>query len=181
MGPGSCGTTSFTHDQRVFITIQLMERAHRAIKSVNQNAIVFMPPPGPQNDDLQLTGAPGSDDTSLQTVARFIQDIYKDIASWNGNPRYYFDGVSYHTYIYQDATEQSWVAPNQAIYAVLTANGDGQVPIIISEVGNTEGLLNNPQTLANWMQDTIRLPSRPGEFHPESLSRVESRRDPGFE
>ena len=31
------------------------------------------------------------------------------------------------------------------------------------------------------VEPTGKRPSRPGEFHPESLSRVESRRGPGFE
>lgn len=165
-GAGSCGKTHFTHDEHVWITIELMERAHRAIKSVNPSTLVFMPPPGPQNDELALTGEFGSVDVELVTIRRFIEDIYSTIASWNGNARNYFDGISWHPYIFQDASMDTWVKANKNIYDVIASYGDARIHIILSEVGNsdmnyspqTRGLASaSPKTLSSWMQNTIRL------------------------
>ncbi len=155
-GPGYCGKLVFSHDERVWITIELMERAHRAIKSVIPNAIILLPPIAPQNDELALTGPSGSSDGSLKTIVRFISDIYRDIAAWNGNARNYFDGVSWHPYIFADANDANWTQANEIIHSVMQSYGDGSIPVIFSEVGDSD-LSNDPQVLANRMQDTMRL------------------------
>lgn len=158
-GAGSCGKPYFSFNERVMITIELMERANRAIKSVSPNAIVFLPPPAPVLED-------GQNDPSLKSIETFIRAIYQSIASWNGSARSYFDGVSWHPYIFQRPTMDSWVKPNEAIFQVLKDYGDQNVHVVFSEVGNSEtnydpktgGLVQkSPGELAAWMQDAIRL------------------------
>lgn len=158
-GPGSCGRQYFSFDERVLVTIDLMERASRAIKAVQPSAIVFMSPPGPVFEDNQ-------NDPSLKSIERFVRAIYAAIASWNGNARSYFDGVSWHPYIFQQPTFESWILPNEAIYKVMVEYGDRNIPVIFSEMGNSElnydpltsGLIRkSPEELSLWMQDAIRL------------------------
>jgi len=151
-GVGSCSEQTFTLEEKAAITVDLMYRAHRAIKLANPNAIVFMPPVAPVDSS-------GNVDVSLQSISAFISLLYTDIASgaWpSQQPRDYFDGASWHPYIFQDATTSSWIATNQAVYQTLVAHGDGAIPIIFSEIGNTDSA-QDPALLATWMDDTLSL------------------------
>jgi hypothetical protein len=150
-------------DERVLITLDLLYQAHYAIRTVNPEALVFLPPPAPVDENGNL-------DTTQTWTRIFIQSIYQKIAwgnHWSKNARDYFDGVSWHPYIFQKPTQESWVAPNNAIYNVLTQYGDGGIPIIMSEVGNSEfnpdpkapgkSVTLSQEILAEWMRLTIQL------------------------
>lgn len=110
------------------ITTDLMFRAHRAIKSVNPQATVYLPPPSPLGD------------LSLTPIDRFIRRIYGNIQSGrfgSASARDFFDGVAWHPYIFADARHENWIVPNQRIHSVLADYNDQDIPVILSEVGNS--------------------------------------------
>lgn len=160
---GACanGRLRFTDQDRVDITMDLMLHARRGIKAGNPAAITFMPPPSPMGD------------VTLAPIANFIGSLYANIAAGTGgrptSAREYFDGVSWHPYIFADATQASWVQTNNAIHQVLVNYGDGGIPVILSEVGNSSAISCNasscversPTQLRDWMQHTLSLSQSP--------------------
>lgn len=159
---GACqnGRLRFTDQDRVDITMDLMFYARRGIKAGSPDALTFMPPPSPMGDK------------TLAPIANFIGSLYANIAAGNRpstNARDYFDGVSWHPYIFQDANQQTWVDRNNAIHNVLEQYNDGNVPVILSEVGNSSAISCNasscvdrsPTELRDWMQHTLSLSQSP--------------------
>ncbi|MGG2048033.1 hypothetical protein [Burkholderia gladioli] len=151
-GAGSCGKTTFNYADRLRIALDLMYWGDRGVKAGNPGATVYMPAAAPVTaDDI------ASNDPSLNGIARYLGDIYRAIAA-NGalstNKRDYFDGANWHPYIAQDATMSTWVDTNQAVHDVLASNGDGGIPVLLSEDGYT-----TPNTSASQqaMLDTINL------------------------
>lgn len=155
------GKTQFTYEEKARITLDLMFRAHRAVKSVNPSITVLMPGIGACKDD-GVTGDP-----TLTGIQEFLSLIYRDI--WTGigpsfNPRDYFDAVTWHPYIYQDATPSSWIETNQAVYQIMVQNGDGNIPVVFSEVGISDAFDAfgdpggvSPQNKALWLSDAVWL------------------------
>jgi hypothetical protein len=154
----------FNAQEAADITTDLMYVAHAAIHAQIPNATVFLPPPSPwsPNSSGQIAY-----DGSFENIATFVSDIYTDIDSggWpSTNARDYFDGGSWHPYIYVDATPSSWISPNQMVYNVFAKNGDGNIPFIFSETGYnvcvstpTQFCTSSQFTAATWMADAITL------------------------
>jgi hypothetical protein len=143
-GSGACKDengmtkTVFTPQDRLLINLDLMYYGNRGVKSVNPNALVYMPSISPHD-------AAGNRDRTLASVADFLEQMYTAIAASkkeelpSTNPRDYFDGANWHPYIFPiDATYDSWVAANNRPYQVLQGHGDGGIPVILSEVGYRE-------------------------------------------
>ncbi|MCU1719062.1 hypothetical protein [Pseudomonas sp. 5P_3.1_Bac2] len=151
-GTGSCGKVRFNYAERLKITLDLMYWGSRGVKAGNPHATVFMPAAAPVTaDDMALN------DLSLNGVAQYLRDIYRAIASNSSlstNKRDYFDGANWHPYIFQDATMSTWVATNELVHSVLVNNGDGDIPVLLSEDGYT-----TPNTVASQqaMLNTINL------------------------
>jgi len=152
---GACpnGKTNFSVAEKAWITVDLMYAAHQSVRTANGNAIIFMPPIAPiQNDGVTL-------DTSLASTSEFISYLYNDISSgiWpSTSARSFFDGASWHPYIFSDATSENWVNSNNLVYNVLVAHGDSDIPIIFSEIGNSNATVSDA-VAAQWMSDTILL------------------------
>lgn len=151
-GTGSCGETGFSYAERVRIALDLMYWGDHGVKAGNPAATVFMPAAAPVTADDNATNDP-----SLQGIAKYIGDLYQGIAantSLSTSKRDYFDGANWHPYIAQDATTSTWVATNEAVHTVLTNNGDGGIPVLLSEDGYT-----TPNTTASQqaMLHTISL------------------------
>ncbi len=156
----------FSYEDRVLITIDLMAQAKVGIKAGNPNAVVFLAPPGPVTEQDGIMPA-----TDLTGIRDFILAIYQNISAGRGltgsqNARDHFDGVSWHPYIFQDPNKTNWIDQNNAIYDVIQSFGDGEVPIIFSEVGNSEYNWSqtlkrevnvDPIVLRNWMDHTLSL------------------------
>ncbi|MBX9399957.1 hypothetical protein K4L06_01435 [Lysobacter sp. BMK333-48F3] len=159
--PGACanGRVQFNDQDRVDITMDLMLHARRGIKAGNPQALAFFPPPSPLGD------------VSLAPIANFIGAVYANIAAGNRpstSARDYFDGVSWHPYIFGDATAASWLQTNNAIHDVLENYGDGDVPVILSEAGNSSVSCSagscqerSATQLRDWMQHTLELSQSP--------------------
>ena len=154
LSPGPCSASgAFTFEQKAAITTDLMFRSHRAIRSVQPNATIFLPAPAPvdpTNTQVTITG-----------IAAFIERLYANILSneWpSNNPRDYFNAVAWHPYLWGEPTEQNWVAPNQMIHQVLVDHGDGDLPVLFSEYGNTDlGDASAYPQHANRMYASVRL------------------------
>jgi|GEM_PF-3211868 len=148
-GPAACamGKTQFTLQDRADITTDLMFRAHRAIKLANPQALVFMPPPSPLDDHV-----------NLMRIYDFIKMLYENIRSGQfGSPsaRDFFDGAAWHPYIFRDANDASWVVPNNRIHGLLAEYNDGNIPVLLSEVGNsTYG--RDPNVIDDWFSNTVK-------------------------
>jgi len=132
-----CGGMVFATHERLLITLDLMYYGNRGVKSVNPDAVVYMPAISPHD-------ANGNKDETLASIADFLEQIYGAIAAGEGlstNPRDYFDGANWHPYVFGDrehpkeVTYESWVAANNRPYRVLQAHGEGGIPVILSEVG----------------------------------------------
>lgn len=179
-----CGNTNpgatFTLQQRADITTDLMFRARAAIRSVNPAALVFMPPPSAQDGTSLPLG-------KLDAIKTFIDMLYANIHSGrfgSSVPSDFFDGVSWHPYIFNDANATEWVWSNNAyvarsiwvwenrkVYSALIENGDtfrvgtGAVPVILSEAGYSTTDPNLPapmdasrnDVLADWFDHTVHL------------------------
>lgn len=157
--PGACGRTRFTDQDRVDITLDLMLAARRGIKAGNPAAKAVMPPPSPLGQ------------TDLGPIRTFIADLYEGIATGRRGPpdaRQYFDVASWHPYIFRDADDSTWIAPNNAIHAVLKGYNDGELPVILSEAGNSSVSCSagscqerSATQLRDWMQHTLELSQSP--------------------
>jgi hypothetical protein len=133
-GAGACGKTEFTAHDRLLITLDLMYYGNRGVKSVDPDAVVYMPSISPNDAD-------GNWDVTLKPVADFLEQTYAAIAAGEGpstNPRDYFDGANWHPYIGADATHDTWLAANARAHWVLQVHGDGSIPVIFSEAGYTD-------------------------------------------
>ncbi|MHB1058108.1 MAG: hypothetical protein ACYC0F_09550 [Rhodanobacter sp.] len=152
--PSSCTGGKFSYDDTVLINLDLMYRGNRGIKSANPQAIVYMPAVAPFAYD---SNGNATYDSSLAGIGKFIDDLYKKIANHEGpstSKRDYFDGANWHPYIYQDATQETWVNANQRIYDVIVKNGDANIPVIFSENGFTTP---NDASSAQFMDDALHL------------------------
>ena len=132
--PGPCAPSgAFTFQEKAAITTDLMYRANRAIRSAQPDATIFIPGPAPVD--------PSNTQIALSGIAAFVKQLYDNIESgaWpSTDPRDYFDAAAWHPYVWGNPTEQNWVIPNQAIYQVFVDHGDGDLPILFSEYGNTD-------------------------------------------
>ena len=160
------GRTGYDYDTRVLVTLDLMARAKQGISAGNRAAVVFMPPPGPVTPQDGVMPA-----RDLTGIRDFIQALYDGVfaglsVTGSTNPRDYFDGAGWHPYIFQDATQDTWVAQNNMVHDVLVQAGDAGIPVIFSEVGNSD--LNwshatqkleavSPLVLRDWMHNTVAL------------------------
>jgi hypothetical protein len=121
---GSCGgEATLSPSSRVEMTVDMMFHAARGVKTGNPEAFVFMPGIAPESD------------------VQFLKGIYARIESGeapSNDPRDYFDGACWHPYSNTQPTVGSWVAHNLELHAVLEAHGDGEIPVLFSEVGHTD-------------------------------------------
>lgn len=151
--PGPCDADlSFTGAEKAAVTTDLMFRSHRAIKTANPDAFVFMPGLAPSD---------GDGNGGLLAVKTFLTRLYTNIASGqfpSTNPRDYFDGVGWHPYFGGPPTAIEWAAPNNEIYGVMVDHGDAGVPVLFSEYGNHDaGDTGRYRERADRMQRALML------------------------
>ena len=114
---------TFTFSEKVAVTVDMMFRASRGVKSGNPQAVVFMPGIAP-NDEVN-----------------FLAAIYDRIAAGDApstNPRDFFDGAAWHPYLSGSESTASWLGRNAAMHGILATNGDSHIPVLLSELGLTD-------------------------------------------
>lgn len=134
---------SFTFEERVAIAVDLTYYGRQGLKqSSNPTAFAFLGSIAPVDSTGKI---------NIRGIAEYLDAFYRIIESGSAPSRSlrdYFDGVSWHPYVYTTPTVENWVKPNQEIYQVLVSHRDGQVPVWFSEMGNGD-FNKSAQSLAN--------------------------------
>lgn len=149
------GVEDATYAELAAINVDYMYYARRGIKAGNGKAIALTPgyAPVPNYTD---GGKKVTPDYAIDSVARFFELIYEDIASGefpagaevSRDPDDYFDGAAWHPYDLGAKANtndpdpatfdvSTWVAANNRVHAVMEANGDGDKEAWLTEFGLT--------------------------------------------
>ena len=145
------GSAVYTMSEKAAIATDMMYYAAKGVKEGNPDAIVVMP------------GLAASDYMKNGVVANFLQAIYDNIKSGkfgegSTNTDDYFDVVAWHPYTSEvsTATDEAWVAANNAAYEVVKANGDDGKKVFFTEFGFSDmGSAEVDKQCAQYFKDTF--------------------------
>lgn len=119
-----CDPDGFDLQERADITLDLMYRGAKGIRTSQPDATVIMPGIAP----------------SLIEIETFMGLLYTGIDSgqWGTtDPREFFDVAAWHPYAVGQPSA-SWVLDNEAVRAVMVDHGDADAPVLFSEYGYTD-------------------------------------------
>ena len=157
---GSNGIAPFSLEEKANISTDMMFRAHRAIKSVNRDAVTIMPPMAPSD------GMYGVD------MDYYLEQIYQNIESGKFGSKKtsdFFDALAWHPYTSQ-MPDEDWVDANKRLYAIAQKHGDHGKKVYMTEVGFPDGGSKvTDAKQAEWLKEMYRLAEKELPFV-ESIS-----------
>lgn len=134
------GVGGFTRDEQIIVVTDYMYYAAKGITAANPENVAVMPGLSPVN-------------LNMKNVEYFIEDIYARIKSGDApygetkstDPDDYFGALCWHPYA--DKVDETWLEEQQAVYDVVIANGDEGKKVIFSELGFSDGGMEDVEEL----------------------------------
>lgn len=143
--------TWFSLQESANITTDLLYYGSQGINASNPNATTVMCGLGPTENE-----------NGIYYIRDFLDLIYENIKSGNWsstNLDDFFQVACWHPYTFNaKPTEENWVEPNKAVYEIMKNHGDGDKPVVFSEMGysdNCTGL--SKEEIARYLTEVFRL------------------------
>jgi hypothetical protein len=157
----------FTVEEKAQIQVDLLERASKAIKSVDEHDFIFAPAFYPPEENYSL-------------LRRDLRAFYDELNSRNLKPRDLYDGLALHPYWYSgecdplenckpEINEGNWQQELIKTFDLIEAREGQKIPIYFSELGfqdlensaewleNAYQILQSPQFISLWGWSYFRL------------------------